>query len=335
MTVKVGINGFGRIGRQVYRIAHKYPEVEIVAVNDLMTSEQMAFLLKYDSNFGEFIADVSIEDEYLVVDDKRTLLLTERDPEQLPWGDLGIDVVIESTGIFRDREKAAMHLEAGAKKVVISAPGKNADFTAVMGVNEEGYDPDNHHIISNASCTTNCLAPVCKVLEDNFGINKGLMTTIHSYTNGQNILDGPNKDYRRARAAALSMIPTTTGAAKAIGEVMPVLDGKLDGMAVRVPTPTGSLVDLTVEINKEATVDEINEAFENAANGSMKGILGVSHEPLVSVDYIGDSRSSIVDALSTKMMGSKMVKVLSWYDNEWGYSSRLVDLVTYIGSKGV
>jgi glyceraldehyde 3-phosphate dehydrogenase len=335
MTVKVGINGFGRIGRQVFRIANKYPEVEIVAVNDLMTSEQMAFLLKHDSNFGEFVADVSINEDKLIVDGKETLLLTERDPKQLPWGDLGIDVVIESTGIFRDREKAAMHLEAGAKKVIISAPGKNSDYTVVLGVNEEGYDPEKHDIISNASCTTNCLAPVCKVLEDTFGIEKGLMTTIHSYTNGQNILDGPNKDYRRARAAALSMIPTTTGAAKAIGEVMPVLDGKLDGMAVRVPTPTGSLVDLTVELKTEATVEEINEAFEKAANGRMKGYLGVSYEPLVSVDYIGDSRSSIVDALSTKMMGSKMVKVLSWYDNEWGYSSRVVDLAAYIGSKGV
>jgi glyceraldehyde 3-phosphate dehydrogenase len=335
MTVKVGINGFGRIGRQVFRIANKYPEVEIVAVNDLMTSEQMAFLLKHDSNFGEFVADVSINEDKLIVDGKETLLLTERDPKQLPWGDLGIDVVIESTGIFRDREKAAMHLEAGAKKVIISAPGKNSDYTVVLGVNEEGYDPEKHDIISNASCTTNCLAPVCKVLEDTFGIEKGLMTTIHSYTNGQNILDGPNKDYRRARAAALSMIPTTTGAAKAIGEVMPVLDGKLDGMAVRVPTPTGSLVDLTVELKTEATVEEINKAFEKAANGRMKGYLGVSYEPLVSVDYIGDSRSSIVDALSTKMMGSKMVKVLSWYDNEWGYSSRVVDLAAYIGSKGV
>ncbi|MFP4456413.1 MAG: type I glyceraldehyde-3-phosphate dehydrogenase [Clostridia bacterium] len=335
MTVKVGINGFGRIGRQVYRIAHKYPEVEIVAINDLMTSDQMAFLLKHDSNFGEFIADVSVEDDYLVVDDKKTLLLTERDPKQLPWGDLNVDVVIEATGIFREREKAAMHLGAGAKKVVISAPGKNSDYTVVLGVNEEGYDPESHHIISNASCTTNCLAPVCKVLEDNFGIEKGLMTTIHSYTNGQNILDGPNKDYRRARAAALSMIPTTTGAAKAIGEVMPELDGKLDGMAVRVPTPTGSLVDLIVELKKETTVEEINQAFEEAANGKMEGILGVSYEPLVSVDYIGDSRSSIVDALSTKMMGSTMVKILSWYDNEWGYSSRVVDLVAYIGNKGV
>ncbi len=335
MTVKVGINGFGRIGRQVFRIAHKYPEVEIVAVNDLMSSDQMAFLLKHDSNFGEFVANVSVEEDKLVVDGKETVLLTERDPKQLPWGELGIDVVIEATGIFRDREKSAMHLEAGAKKVVISAPGKNADYTVVLGVNEEGYDPTKHNIVSNASCTTNCLAPVCKVLEDNFGIEKGLMTTIHSYTNGQNILDGPNKDYRRARAAAVSMIPTTTGAAKAIGEVMPVLDGKLDGMAVRVPTPTGSLVDLTVELKKDTTVEEINQTFEKAANGKMKDILGVSHKPLVSVDYIGDSRSSIVDALSTKMMGNRMVKVLSWYDNEWGYSSRIVDLVAYIGNKGV
>jgi glyceraldehyde 3-phosphate dehydrogenase len=335
MTVKVGINGFGRIGRQVFRIAHKNPDVEIVAVNDLASIEQMALLLKHDSNFGAFIADVSYEDGSLIVDGREVKYTNERDPKNLPWAELGVDVVVEATGVFRDRDKAAMHLEAGAKKVIISAPGKDIDYTIVLGVNEEGYDKDNHHIISNASCTTNCLAPVAKVLEDNFGIEKGLMTTIHAYTNDQNILDAPHKDFRRARAGALSMIPTSTGAAKAIGDVLPVLKGKLNGMAVRVPTPTGSIVDLTVELKKSTTVEEVNEAIEKAASGKMEGILGISYEPLVSVDYVGDSRSSIVDGLSTQMIGDKMLKILSWYDNEWGYSSRMVDLIAYIGNKGV
>ncbi len=335
MTVKVGINGFGRIGRQVFRIAHKHPELEIVAINDLANIEQMALLLKHDSNFGAFVADVSYEENYLIVDGKKVLMTNERDPKQLPWGEMDVDIVVEATGVFRDRDKAAMHLEAGAKKVIISAPGKNADFTVVLGVNEAGYDKDEHHIISNASCTTNCLAPVAKVLNDTFGIEKGLMTTIHAYTNDQNILDAPHKDYRRARAGALSMIPTSTGAAKAIGDVLPELKGKLNGMAVRVPTPTGSIVDLTVILANSTTEEEVNAAIEKAANGTMEGVLGISYEPLVSIDYVGDSRSSIVDGLSTQMIGDKMLKILSWYDNEWGYSSRIVDLIAFLNEKGV
>ncbi len=333
--MKVGINGFGRIGRQVMRIAQNYPEIEIVAINDLMPAEQMAFLLKYDSNYGVFPAQVELRDDNLVVDGKSTKLFSLRNPQELPWQDLGVEIVIEATGLFTERSKAAMHLEAGAKKVIITAPGKEADFTVVLGVNENEYCPAEHHIISNASCTTNCLAPVAKVIDQEFGIEKGLMTTIHAYTNGQNILDGPNKDYRRARAAALSMIPTSTGAAKAIGEVLPQLKGKLHGMAVRVPTPTVSLVDLTVELKNKATVESVNAALTAAAAGPMKGVLGVATEPLVSIDFQGDSRSSIVDALSTQMMGDTMLKVLSWYDNEWGYSCRVVDLIKFIDKKGV
>ncbi len=335
MTVKVGINGFGRIGRQILRIVHGNPDIEIVAINDLGSAEQMAFLLKHDSNFGRFNAEVSIEKNCLIVDGRKIAITAERNPADLKWGEYQADIIAECTGVFRDRDKAAAHLEAGAKKVVISAPGKNADYTIVLGVNDKGYRPSEHHIVSNASCTTNCLAPIAKVLDDKFGIKRGFMTTVHSYTNGQNILDGPHKDYRRARAAALSIIPTSTGAAKAIGLVLPQLIGKLSGMAMRVPTPTGSIVDLTVELAADVTAEEVNKAFEHASQREMKGILGVSYEPLVSVDYIGDSRSSIVDALSTEVNGKNMVKVLSWYDNEWGYSYRMVDLVQFIGKKGI
>ena len=328
-AVKVGINGFGRIGRQVFRIAHNNPAIEIVAINDLGSAEQMAFLLQHDSNYRAFDAEVTTNGKNIVVDGREIAVFTERDPAKLEWAKYGADIVIESTGVFRDRAKAALHMTGGAKKVLISAPGKNSDCTIVMGVNEEVYCAAEHDIISNASCTTNCLAPVVKVIDDQFGLVRGFMTTVHSYTNDQNILDGPHKDFRRARAAAVSIIPTSTGAAQAIGDVLPQLK------AMRVPTPTGSLVDLTIEVAKDVTAEELNAAFEAAAAGHMKGFLGVSYEPLVSVDYIGDSRSSIVDALSTKVIGGKLVKVLSWYDNEWGYSSRMVDLAIYVGSKGL
>lgn len=334
MTVKVGINGFGRIGRNVLRAALKNDQVEIVAVNDLTDAEMLAHLLKYDSVHGILNEDVSVDGDTLIVGGKQIKVTAERNPAQIPWKDLGVDVVIESTGRFTKRADAAMHLEAGAKKVVISAPGKEEDITIVMGVNEEQYDPANHHVISNASCTTNCLAPFAKVLHQQFGIKRGMMTTVHSYTNDQQILDLPHKDYRRARAAAESIIPTTTGAAKAVALVLPELKGKLNGMAMRVPTPNVSIVDLVAELEKEVTAEEVNGAIKAAAEGELKGILSYSEEPLVSKDYNGNPHSSIVDGLSTMVIDGNLVKVVSWYDNETGYSHRVVDLVDYIGKKG-
>lgn len=333
MSIKVGLNGFGRIGRAVLRLAQTEfgDDIEVVALNARANTETLVHLFKYDSCYGKFNGEASVAGENVMnVNGKEIKIFRCNDPEDIPWGELGVDIVVESTGIFRDREKASKHIKAGAKKVIITAPGKNEDVTIVMGVNEEDYDPANHHIISNASCTTNCLAPFAKVLDDKFGIEKGLMTTVHAYTNDQRILDKTHKDLRRARAAGESIIPTTTGAAKAVSKVLPQLEGKLNGFALRVPTPTVSLVDLVCELKKPATVEEINAAFKEASKGSMKGILGYSEEPLVSVDYKGDERSSIVDGLSTLSMGDKMFKILSWYDNEWGYSARTVDLVKYV-----
>lgn len=335
MAVKVGINGFGRIGRLVFRAALKNPEIELVAVNDLTDAKMLAHLLKYDSVHGTLEEDVTVEGDSFVVAGQRVKVIAERDPAHLPWKELGVDIVVESTGRFVKRADAAKHLEAGAKKVVISAPGKEEDITIVMGVNEDKYDAANHHVISNASCTTNCLAPFAKVLQEKFGIKRGMMTTIHSYTNDQQILDLPHKDFRRARAAAESMIPTTTGAAKAVALVLPELKGKLNGMAVRVPTPNVSLVDLVAELDKEVTVEEVNAAFKEAAEGELKGILDYNELPLVSRDYNHSTVSSTVDGLSTMVMEGNMVKVLSWYDNENGYSNRVVDLVNYIAKKGL
>jgi glyceraldehyde 3-phosphate dehydrogenase (phosphorylating) len=335
MAIRVAINGFGRIGRNVLRSAKQSgrTDIDFVAVNDLTDAGTLAHLLKYDSVHGRYPGTVEVSDAGLVVDGDEIQVHSERDPASLPWGDLGIDVVIESTGIFRERAAAAKHLEAGARKVIISAPGKNEDVTIVLGVNQDAYDPERHDVISNASCTTNCLAPVVKTLTENFGFRHGLMTTIHAYTNDQRILDLPHSDLRRARAAAVSMIPTTTGAAKATGIVIPEVAGRIDGMAIRVPTADVSLVDLVVTVEKDTTAEEVNDAFRAAAAGEMKGVLGVSDEPLVSVDYTSDPRSSIVDALSTAVMDGRLVKVLSWYDNEWGYSSRVVDLVAFIGER--
>ncbi|WP_394171977.1 type I glyceraldehyde-3-phosphate dehydrogenase [Guptibacillus hwajinpoensis] len=335
MATKVGINGFGRIGRNVFRAALNNPGVDIVAVNDLTDANMLAHLLKYDSVHGELNVEVEVNGENLVVNGTEIKVLSERDPAQLGWGDLGVEVVIESTGRFTNREDAAKHLEAGAKKVVISAPAKDEDITVVLGVNENKYDAASHHVISNASCTTNCLAPVAKVLNDKFGIKRGLMTTTHSYTNDQQILDLPHKDYRRARAAAENIIPTSTGAAKAVSLVLPELDGKLNGMAMRVPTPNVSIVDLVAELDADVSVDEVNAALKEAAEGDLKGYLGYSDEPLVSKDYNGNPNSSIVDGLSTMGIDGNMVKVISWYDNEWGYSNRVVDLVDYIAAKGL
>jgi len=333
MAIKVAINGFGRIGRLVFKGGYKDPDIEFVAVNDLTDAKTLAHLLKYDSVHRHFEGSVLSSGENLVVDGKTIKVLSEKNPENLPWKELGIDIVVESTGRFREREGAAKHLTAGAKKVIISAPAKREDITIVMGVNEDKYNPAEHHIISNASCTTNCLAPVAKILLDKFGIEKGLMTTIHSYTNDQKILDLPHKDLRRARAAMLSMIPTTTGAAKAAALVIPELKGKMDGMAVRVPTPNVSLVDLVVLLSKSVTEDEINSAMKEAAEGKLKGILKYCDEPLVSCDFVDNEHSSIFDALSTKVIEGNLVKVLAWYDNEWGYSLRVVDLIKYIASK--
>ncbi len=338
MTLRVAINGFGRIGRQVFKaIKENYPDdIEVVAVNDLVPTETNAHLLKYDSNYGRFDADIQVDEEgHLIVDGKKILVFSQRNPADLPWGELNIDVVVESTGFFRARDKASLHLEAGAKKVIISAPATDPDLTVVLGVNEGDYDPAKHNIISNASCTTNCLAPAAKVVDDNFGIIKGVMTTIHSYTNDQRILDLVHKDLRRARAAAVNIIPTTTGAAKAVGLVIPKLQGKFDGMSMRVPTPTVSVVDFVATIEKPTTTEALLDAFRAAANGPMKGILGVSEEPLVSMDFKGDSRSSIVDAQFTYVLGGDMVKVITWYDNEWGYSSRVADLCKFIYDKGI
>lgn len=329
MAIKVGINGFGRIGRLVLRAGLGRKELEFVAVNDLTDVKTLAHLFKYDSVHGQVPFKVEPGGEAIVVDGKAIRVFCERDPSKIPWGDLGVDVVVESTGLFRDREKAAKHLAAGAKRVVISAPGKDPDITIVMGVNEREFDPQSHKIISNASCTTNALAPVCKVLLERFGIEKGLMTTVHAYTNDQVLLDAPHKDLRRARAAALSMVPTTTGAARAVALVLPALKGKLNGLSIRVPTPDVSVVDLVAQLSKGATVEEVNNALKEASETSLKGIMGYSEEPLVSVDYTGSSLSSIVDGLSTMVVGD-LVKVVAWYDNEFGYSNRLVDLVAYI-----
>ncbi|ABB14777.1 ArsJ-associated glyceraldehyde-3-phosphate dehydrogenase [Carboxydothermus hydrogenoformans] len=335
MPVKVGINGFGRIGRNMFRAALNNPEIEIVAVNDLTDAKTLAHLLKYDSVHGIFAADVEAKDDAIVVNGKEVKVYAEKDPANLPWKELGVEIVIESTGKFTKKADAVKHLEAGAKKVIISAPATDEDITIVMGVNEDKYDPANHHVISNASCTTNCLAPVAKVLHEKFGIVKGLMTTVHSYTNDQRILDLPHKDLRRARAAATSIIPTTTGAAKAVALVLPELKGKLNGFAMRVPTPNVSVVDLVVELEKPATKEEINAALKEAAEGELKGILGYTELPLVSVDFNGNPLSSIVDGLSTMVIEDNMAKVIAWYDNEWGYSNRLVDLATYIAKKGL
>lgn len=335
MAIRVGINGFGRIGRLVFRAAKVTgrKDLEFVAVNDLTDSRTLAHLLKYDSVHGPYPGTVEATDQGIRVDGSEVRVLSERDPAALPWKELGVDIVVESTGLFRKRDQAAKHLEAGARKVIISAPAKEEDITVVLGVNEGSYDPGSHHIISNASCTTNCLAPVAKVLLDRFGIVRGLMTTIHAYTNDQATLDSPHKDLRRARAAAISMIPTSTGAARAISLVLPELEGKLDGMAIRVPTPNVSIVDLTVEVGTDTSAEEVNAALKEAAKGELDGILAVSDEPLVSVDYTGDPRSSVVDAISTAVSGGRLVKVLAWYDNEWGYSTRVVDLVSYVAER--
>ena len=335
MALRVAINGFGRIGRNVLRCAKQSggSDMDFVAVNDLTDAATLAHLLKYDSVHRRYPGTVSASQSALIVDGDEIRVCSEKDPAKLPWRDLGVDIVIESTGHFSDRATAAKHLEAGARKVIITAPAKKEDITIVLGVNEARYDPARHDVISNASCTTNCLAPVVKVLSDTFGVRHALMTTIHSYTNDQRILDLPHKDLRRARAAALSMIPTTTGAAKATGLVLPEVAGRIDGLAIRVPTADVSVVDLVAEVERDTTAEEVNSAMRAAADGPMKGILGVSDEPLVSVDYTGDPRSSVVDALSTAVMNGRMVKVLSWYDNEWGYSSRVVDLARYIGER--
>ncbi len=333
MSVKVAINGFGRIGRNVLRIASTSDVMDVVAINDLTDAATLAHLFKYDSIHGTFDGDVGVDNDNLVINGKAIKILSQRNPAELPWKELGIEIVIEATGLFTARDKAAMHLDAGAQRVVISAPGKDADITVCMGINEDKYDPNNHQIISNASCTTNCLAPVAKVLMQQFGIVRGMMTTIHAYTNDQSILDLPHKDLRRARAAAMSMIPTTTGAAKAVSLVLPQLKGKLDGMAVRVPTPNVSLVDLVVETEKAATIDQINAAMKEAAEGEMKGILDYCDLPLVSKDFNGSPASSSFDSLTTNVIGGTMVKVLTWYDNEWGYSNRVFDLVDYIANK--
>jgi glyceraldehyde 3-phosphate dehydrogenase len=330
MAVKTVINGFGRIGRNIFRAAWSNPDLEIVAINDLNPAATLAHLLKYDSVRGPFAATVQTGEDCLLVDGRRIRVFQEHDPAALPWRKLEIALALEATGQFTERESAARHLQAGAQRVIITAPGHNADVTICMGVNQTAYDPARHRIISNASCTTNCLAPVAKVLLENFGIVKGMMTTVHAYTNGQHILDYPAEDLRRARAAALSMIPTSTGAARAVGLVLPQLQGKLDGIAVRVPTPNVSLISLIVETERDTTVEQVNGALEQAAGSDLKGILQFCTEPLVSVDFNGNSASSIVDALSTNVLGGNMVKVLSWYDNEWGYSNRVIDLARHV-----
>ena len=333
MTTRVGINGFGRIGRNFFRAAlEQGADIEIVAVNDLTDNKTLAHLLKYDSITGRFQGEVSYDDEGIVVDGKHIKVLAQRNPADLPWGELGVEVVVESTGFFTDGEKAKAHLDAGAKKVVISAPAKNVDGTFVMGVNEDKYDGATMNIVSNASCTTNCLAPLAKVLEENFGIERGIMTTIHSYTGDQRVLDAPHTDLRRARAAALNMIPTKTGAAQAVALVLPALEGKFDGLAVRVPTPTGSLTDLTFIAKKEVSVEAVKAAVKAAAEGELKGVLEYTEDPIVSSDIVGDPHTSIFDATETKVIGN-LVKVLSWYDNEWGYSNALVRLTALVGSK--
>jgi glyceraldehyde 3-phosphate dehydrogenase len=334
MTTRVGINGFGRIGRQSLKaLLERAPGVEVVAVNDLVETELNALLFKHDSTYGAYPGTVEHTADALIIDGHEIKVLKEKDPATLPWGDLGVDIVLESTGIFTSADKAGAHIYAGAKKVIISAPAKGEDITIVLGVNEDRYDPAAHHIISNASCTTNCLAPAAKVVNDLLGIERGLMNTIHSYTNDQRILDVAHKDPRRARAAGLNIIPTTTGAAKALALVIPELKGRFDGFSLRVPTPTVSVVDFTADVRRETTAEELNAAFRTAAAGPMAGILGVSDEPLVSTDFRGDSRSSIIDAESTMVIGGTMVKVISWYDNEWGYSCRVADLIAYVAAR--
>ncbi len=334
MTVRVGINGFGRIGRQSLKaLLERAPAVEVVAVNDLVDTETNALLFKHDSTYGAFEGTVDHTDDSLIIDGHEIKVFQVKDPAQLPWRDLGVDVVLESTGLFTDADKARAHLDAGARKVIISAPAKKEDVTIVLGVNDEMYDPERHHVISNASCTTNCLATVAKVMHDSFGIRQGLMNTIHSYTNDQRILDVAHKDPRRARAAGQNIIPTTTGAAQAVALVIPDLKGKFAGFALRVPTPTVSIVDFTAELDRPTSVEAMNDVFRQAASGPLSGILGVSDEPLVSSDFRGDSRSSIVDALSTLVLGDRMVKVVAWYDNEWGYSCRVADLIRMVAER--
>jgi glyceraldehyde 3-phosphate dehydrogenase len=339
MPVRVGINGFGRIGRQVLKAVNQggFSDLfDIVAVNDLTDARTLAHLLKYDSTYGRYDADIVAEDGGIRVDDKAVKVFAESDPARLPWSAEGVDLVVESTGRFTDAEKAKAHLDAGAKKVIVSAPAKGEDVTIVLGVNEQVYNPDSHHIISNASCTTNCLAPVAKVVLDNFGIRRGLMTTVHSYTNDQVILDGPHKDLRRARSAGINIVPTTTGAARALSQVIPELKGKFDGFSLRVPTPTVSIIDFVAETEKTATVEEVNAAFKTAAESdALQGILGYSEEPLVSSDLRQDPRSAIVDALSTMVIGGNMVKVIAWYDNEWGYACRVADLIALVCEAGI
>jgi glyceraldehyde 3-phosphate dehydrogenase len=335
MSIRVGINGFGRIGRNIMRASLAYPDIEIVAVNDLTDAATLAHLLKYDSILGNLRHPVSASGDRITLDTRTFQVLAQKDPALLPWKDLGVDVVFESTGRFTKRDDAAKHLAAGAKRVIITAPAKQPDVTVVMGVNHESYDPAKHHIISNASCTTNCLAPVAKVLDESFKIKKGWMTTVHSYTNDQQLLDFPHKDLRRARAAALSMIPTTTGAASALGEVLPALKGRLDGFSVRVPTPNVSLIDLSVLVDKRTSTDEVNAAFKAAADGAYKGIIEYVTAPLVSIDYRGNPHSAMVDVPYTKVMDGDFLKVVAWYDNEWGYSSRCVDLLRYVEKKGL
>jgi len=336
MSVRVGINGFGRIGRQSLKaLIERTPDAEVVAVNDIVDVPTNALLFKHDSTYGAFAGEVSHTEDSIIVDGREIKVLQITDPAQLPWKELGVDIVIESTGRFTDADKARVHLEAGAKKVLISAPAKKEDVTIVLGVNDDAYDPAKHHVISNASCTTNCLAPAAKVVHDGWTIKRGLMNTIHSYTNDQKILDVAHKDPRRARAAALNIIPTTTGAAKALALVIPDLKGKFDGFSLRVPTPTVSVVDFTAELEKDVSAEELNAAFRAAAAGPMKGILGVSDEPLVSTDFRGDPRSSIIDAAMTMSLGGNFVKVIAWYDNEWGYSCRVADLVKFMIEKGL
>jgi len=334
-VVKVGINGFGRIGRNVFRASLNNPNVEIVAINDLTDVATLAHLLKYDTTHGKLDGTVEVGEGALIVNGKSVKVFAERDPGNLPWGSVGAEIVVESTGIFTAKDKAELHLKGGAKKVIISAPATNEDITIVMGVNQDKYDPAAHTIISNASCTTNCLAPFAKVLNDQFGIVKGMMNTIHSYTNDQNVLDLPHKDLRRARAAAENIIPSSTGAAKAVSLVLPELKGKLNGMSMRVPTPNVSVTDLVAELKVNVTVEEVNAALKAAAEGPLKGIMNYSEEPLVSSDYNGDPASSTIDALNTMVVEGNMVKVISWYDNEWGYSNRVVDLAAFIASKGL
>ncbi|MFP3420048.1 glyceraldehyde-3-phosphate dehydrogenase [Bacillus sp. SIMBA_154] len=333
MKVKAAINGFGRIGRMVFRRAMLDDQIQIVAVNASYPAQTLAHLIKYDTNHGRYECDVTAEDDALIVNGKRVLLLNNRDPKQLPWGELGIDIVIEATGKFNSKDQAMGHIDAGAKKVILTAPGKNEDITIVMGVNEDDLDPEKHVIISNASCTTNCLAPVVKLLDDEFGIENGLMTTVHAYTNDQKNIDNPHKDLRRARACAQSIIPTTTGAAKALSLVLPHMKGKLHGLALRVPVSNVSMVDLVVDLKKDVTAEEVNAAFSNASKTSLAGILDYTDEPLVSTDFNTNPYSAVVDGLTTMVMEDRKVKVLAWYDNEWGYSCRVVDLVKYVGSQ--